>query len=451
MNAPELYKLTGLELLNEIKKQKESKDTTKNLKQYNVSSHDIYDTVKRPNKIITVNTGQKSQAVARIGVPFQKLIVDRSSSFLVGEKLNLVSNPSNEIEKKMVSMIDTTWYDAKLDYRTRELARLWMSETECAELWYFRDNETIWKTLNLGIGGSKSMRVKVLAKSLGDDLYPYYDEYGDLIAFARLYSIDKTSYTDIYTSEKVITISGVDVTEKVNSLGKIPIIYYNRNSTEWSDVQDMIDRYEKLLSNFADNNDYFASPIIKVKGEVLGFAEKGEQGKMITMGENADANYLTWDQAPEAIKLEFDVLSEQIMAMTQTPDITFNKVKGIGNVSGVALSLMFMDAKLKTLKHQEIFGECIQRRINLLKKGMSIISTSVDSAVDMIIKPEFKFYMPNNQQELINMLYASTGNKPILSQDTAVALNPFVTDTEKELSNIKQDESSNFGKLFPQQ
>lgn len=47
------------------------------------------------------------------------------------------------------------------------------------------------------------------------------------------------------------------------------------------------------------------------------------------------------------MKLEIDTLLRMIYTITQTPDISFDTVKGIGAVSGVALKLLFMDAHLK--------------------------------------------------------------------------------------------------------
>ncbi len=228
------------------------------------------------------------------------------------------------------------------------------------------------------------------------------------------------------------------------------MIYYDRDRPEWHDAQDLIERFETLISNFADRNDYFGSPMIVVKGKVTGFAEKGEQGKMITAEQDAEINYLTWDQAPESIKLEKDTLQELIFAVTQTPDISFQQMKGLGaNISGIALELMFLDAMLKALKHQEIFGEMMQRRINLLKKGMTLISTSLEKVSGFMIEPEFTFYMPRNLQEQINMLVTATGGRAIMSRKTAVENNPFVVNSETEFEDIKDDEAGDFGNILP--
>ena len=423
-----------------------------NLSQYNPDGHKIKDKTSRPDKTVTTDKGTRSVSVSRLALPFQKIIVDRAAAFLIGEGIELLASPDTDQEMLLMDMISRTWHDTKADYKTRQLARIWMSEQEVAELWYF-DEKNIWK--DLGFEGKTRFRMQTLAASLGDSLYPYFDEYGKMKAFGRGYELDKKEYMEIYTeSEKVTYLNDGDWIEqdrKPNLLKKIPVVYYYRDTTEWQDVQDLIERFELMISNFADSNDYFASPMVKIKGNVTGFAEKGEQGKLITMEENADASYLTWDQAPAAIQLEKDTLQELIFAMTQTPDISFKQMKGLGNISGVALELMFLDAKLKTFKHQEEFGEGIQRRINLIRKAMTLINTSVEQAGNLHIEPKFNFYMPNNEQELVNMLTTASGGRAIMSRKTAVGLNPFVLDPEKEMEAIADEDAAQFGNIFPEE
>ena len=85
----------------------------------------------------------------------------------------------------------------------------------------------------------------------------------------------------------------------------------------------------------------------------------------------AEAQYLSWANAPESVKLEIDTLLRMIYTITQTPDISFDTVKGLGAISGVALQLLFMDAHLKVQDKNEIFSEYLQRRVNVLKAYMA--------------------------------------------------------------------------------
>jgi SPP1 family phage portal protein len=146
--------------------------------------------------------------------------------------------------------------------------------------------------------------------------------------------------------------------------------------------------------------------------------------------------------------LEKDILIENIFGISQTPNITFEKLQGTGNVAGVALEMMFMDAKLNAKEQEEEFGDGIQRRINIMKKGISILNTGLNTDVE--IYPEFKFYLPKNQEEEIRILSVSTGNRQILSQKSAVQQNPYVENPEQELEQIKSEEAGQFGNFFPE-
>ena len=412
----------------------------KYMQQYDPDQHAVHDRTLRPPKLITKGGETSQQEVTRLSMPFQKIIVDRAAAFLIGEGVQIVTDPSTDAEQVTADEIKKVWHNNKCDYRTRQMARLWMSETEVAEYWYIQDKNKQLRP-----------RMQIWARSMGDMLMPYFDEFGDMEAFARGYKIGETEYMDVWTDDWVYYFEQVEKTwvereRKPNLIGKIPVVYYVRERPEWADVQPLVDRYEKMVSNFSDANDYFASPMIKVRGRIDGFADKGEQGKILIMEENADASYLTWDQAPEAIRLEEELLRNGIMSMSQTPDISFREMKGLGAISGTALELMFMDAKLKTLKHQEEFGEGIQRRLNLIKAMVMRINGRM---ADVHVEPGFVFYMPSNEEELIRMLVTGTGNRAIISQKTAIANSPFTVNAERELEDVRTDEQGFFGNIVP--
>jgi len=462
MEIQEILQLPVHDLIPELSK-REDKDFAEFLNQYNPETHAIHDTTIRPKKIINKSVnGEETlvvQDVTRIALPFQKIIVDRAATFLIGEGVLIVSDAENDNEERVYKMVQQISYDTKMDYKTRKITRTLFSETEVAELWYLTDEANAWtkllKKLNLSKKLTKRMRMQILSYSNGDELFPHFNVYGDMDAFSRKYSVNGKEYFDVYTAERIINYRKDDgrwkeIKNTQNEIGKIPVIYYSQPDPEWKDVQSAIERLEVLISNFADQNDYFASPMVLVKGVVQGFAEKGESGKMIILQEDAEVKYLTWDQAPEAIKLEIDTLTNFIFSMTQTANHSWSEMKGIGNASGTALKLMFLDPEHKALKHQEIIGEGIQRRLNLLKACVSVIDPSLKEATEMInLTPEFRFYMPGNDAEIVQSLaQAMGGGRAIISRETAVKYNPYVTNSTDELEKIKEDELGNAENLI---
>lgn len=428
--------------------------------QYETAEHKVFKAEKRPDKIVATDNagGTKIVPVARLGIPFQKIIARRTASLLAGNGITLESNAQSDQELTVVQMIKSMLSDAKTTYANRKLLRVLFSEREVAELWYFAEEPSFWQKVKAKIGLANAkfkMKMKLLYNSMGDTLYPHFDEFGDMDAFSREYSVTVTAGKleqrfDVYTATATIkyTKAGDNwiITSAIpNPIGKIPVIYYAQAYTEWHDVQALIERYETVLSNFSDTNDYFAAPQLILKGEVNGLSDKSQSGKVITLeaSSDADAKYLTWAQAPEAIKLELDTLEANIFSGTQTPNISFEKMKALGtNLSGVAIEMLFMDAHLKCLDKQEIVGEGIQRRFNLLKAAIgNVIQTSLLTACETVdVTPVFNIYSPKNKVEDATILMTLSGNKPLMSQKTGVENSPYTADSETELAQI-QDEA----------
>lgn len=419
-------------------------------KQYDPKKHAIFDAVTRPDKPITTDKGDEIIKVARLPIPMQKRIVRLAAAFLCGNPITLECAPDRPDEENFLAVIKRTWEDNKLDYKSKQLAKKMMGECECAELWYTEEAEPgYWADTPNDNGKVKfKLRMKIIASSLGDSLYPVFNAAGDMIAFGRGYKIKinakDVEHFDVYTADKIIQMRKSDTgwtvdSDKTNPIKKIPIIYYSQDYPEWYDVQELIERLEKSISNHADTNDYHGSPMIKVKGKVKGFAKKGESGKIIELeGEGADAEYMGWTQAPDSVKLEQENLMNLIHALTDTPNISFEQMKGLGTFSGIALKMLFLGAHLKAADHEENFGESIQRRINYIKAAMAVINFGFAKTTGLTIKPKFTYFLPKNEQEMIEMLTtAVTGG--IMSKESGTEQNPLVVDAEIEVQRVKDE------------
>lgn len=436
-------------------------EQTKAISQYNVSEHDIFNEVLRPNKKIVKDTGQKnandepvlttaSVNVARVGVPFQKIIITRRVGFMLSDpvKMEPIYTDGSESEVALVKLVERIQNDNKTDYKNKEIARRMMSEMECAEIWYFVENPIP------GQASKFSLKMKILSPDLGDSLFPYFDETGDMIAFARGYKLleegKEVEHYDIYTPQaeyKYVNRGGWKLEDTPgkpgvvpNPVGKIMAVYYSQKAPEWNDVQSMIDRFETIISNHADTNDYFGSPILTVIGEVLGYAQKGETGKILELSKESQASYLALSSEPESVKMEQTNLEKLIYTMSQTPDITFGQMKDLGSISGVALKLLFLDAHMAVKNKEEDFGIGLQRRINILKAAIgTVLNVSLKNASETVqIKPVITPYLPANETEMIENLVLAYGNN-LMSQETAVEQNPLVNDPETEAERMKAE------------
>ena len=466
--------------------------------EYDVRQHDVFNLAqdKRPKKkkkkpilntkgepILDKNNNPTFTTdyidVNRIGVPLQKLIVKRRVSFMNVGKMQLEANPKNEEEQRLYEMMKKIRSDNKIEFIEKEVARRMLSELQVAKLWYSEPvDPSYWGDL-VHKGGKFRMRCKILSPELGDKLLPVFDDYGKLIYFGRIYKAKRSlkdliassdllsgfSSTDderfdIYSSTHVYKFRKARPGENIastpnnngwiiesvfaHSYGKIPIIYYKKDTPPWADVQSAMNRIEELLSDIGETNIYHASPVFAMFGTVGSkMLERGEQVKAIQVtGDKGDARYITWEQATEAIKLEFDSLMSVIFTSTQTAQMSMEDLKGLGAASGVAYDRIFMDSHLAA--RDEIEGEYgmgAQREINFLKHACGAIDTTLIAASKkMEVGFDIPIYRINDDGETLDVLIKAKNSK-LLSQKTAIEYSPLTKNADDELDQIKKEES----------
>jgi len=428
--------------------------------------HSVFDKVKRPKKLVKVDregsninkiSGSESdllpQEVARIGLALQKLIIRRAASFIFGNPVEITTQleENNEIDITFFDTIKDILKMNRINSINRSVAKNLFACKEVAELWYPQtSNDPVY-----AMKSKYKLRVRVLSPLLGDSIYPYFDETGDLIAFSREYSVQYGETTkkffETYTKDQIfkwdisdgistVVESDNSTYPRENPIGKIPVVYACQEHTEYRDVHGLIERLETLLSNFADTNDYHGSPKIFINGTVTGFAKKGENGAILQGDKDAKAQYLSWDHAPESVKLEINTLLNLMYTISQTPDISFENVKGLGSsVSGKALKMMFLDAHLKVEDHMEVLGEYLDRRISVIDAYVKSFDNTKFGKVNLSIESKVTPYMIDDESEKISTLMIATGNKAILSQKTAIGMTGLVADANAEYEQILKE------------
>lgn len=438
-------------------------------KALNPKLHDVNDPILRPDKRVKVDADNeadsaqkvistdgeavnfRTEKVARVVLAIQKLIIKRAVSFCFGNPPEYNATPTNDNEKGIIYALNRILYDVKSNSLNRKIARAIFGFKECAEYWY-----TVEKPHSkYGFNAKHKLRCALFAPEFGDTLYPYFDETGDMVAFSRAFSRkdngeNSIDYFETFTDKEhwlwVNGANGYDVAPgypKPIAIGKIPIVYGHQAYFETEDVDKLIDRLEYLLSNFADTNDYHASPKLFVTGQINGWSKKGEAGSVIEGEDGATMNYVSWQNAPESVKLEIETLLKMIYTITQTPDISFDAVKGLGAISGIALKLLFMDAHLKVQDKMEIFDDYLQRRVNIILAYLGQMNTAWEKDCDTImVEPEIVPYMLTNEIDDLNYWLTANGNKPVISQEESVEKAGISSNVALTMQKIKDQTAS---------
>lgn len=430
-----LKALSGNDLVNFINQfAKPATDIDTYLKEYDPEKHDIFDKTLRPDKWIqkpieglenedgTPKTYGVSQPVSRISIDAQQHIAKSAAGILCANKIRLMGSANT---------IQQVWDKNKLDLKTITACTAWLSETEIADLWYYK---------------GKDLKVMFLSNGNGDTMYPVFDDLGDMICFGRSYKsqdiiegqldLKPVTYYEIYLDDVVVkgNDSGEGLYEFASPVShkfkQIPVSYCSIKRPIYWNVRTPISRFETSISNLCDTNDYFGSPTAVVKGKILSFASKGESGKILELDPEdtgAEIKYLTWDQAPESIKLEWEKLWQIIRESTRTVNLSVENLKGLfGSApSSYAIKLLFTPAHLQAAEHEEIFGEYIQRRINIIAEQ-----------VGGDAQPQFDYYLPKNESEDVTNVNAMVA-AGTLSVESAVEANVLGINADDEVNRVE--------------
>lgn len=442
-------------------------DLDKAINALDPEKHEVMDKVKRPDKQVKVDADSneadteidgepaktRPEPVARIRLAIQKLIIKRAVAFLFGNEVVYNANPENEAESTVLNALNKVLRSVKSNTLNRKIARAMFGYTECAEIWFPVEKPN----KKYGFDSKTTLRCMLVSPAFGDTLYPYFDETGDMVAFSREFKRkveDKEiRYFETYTDKMRLMWtdrdgSGYQLMEgfpKTVSIGKIPVVYGRQEEFETQDVDSLIDRLEKLLSNFADTNDYHASPKIFIKGKLVGFAKKGESGAIIEGEDNSDAKYLSWANAPESVKLEIETILRMIWTITQTPDISFESVKGIGAISGIAQKMMFMDAHLKVQDKREIFDDYLQRRVNVIKAYIGEMNNKLKTvAEELEIEPEITPYLLTSEIDELNYWMTANGNKPVIDHESSIEKAGLTNNPKQTFDRLREQEEVAF-------
>jgi SPP1 family phage portal protein len=475
MTTEEIFRIEDIgQRIIELKKRNTPlPDLPKLWSEWNPASHDVMRKETRPKRKVLVEeskivNGKEVEAkyaeeeVNRISVPFQQDIVNIQAAFTVGRQPDLHCEPNDNKEEVVFKVIQSIEKDNKIKFINKKVVRAWMSETEVAEYWYAVEDLTFWKKIaartkkaNLPYienGARYKLRCKVFSPFSGDTLFPLFDHLDNLIAFSREYSKRENNIDVRYF--QVITDNLVDVYkmngagwERVeqesfaHGFGKIPVIYMRRkDGPVYEIVSPIIKRVENLLSDFAECIDHHFFPKTIIKGEVRGVTSS-EKSHTVKIDGDADIRKLTWQQAPDNIKLELETHIKNIYSRTQTPDVSFENLKGIGIQSGKAFRYVYMGAHMSVENHAEDVELFLQRRYNFIITAIGKLNTAYEDACDTIeITPCIVPYMIDDVEADVNIALRAGGGEAVASRRTVVKLAKLVDNVENEVKEIEKDQ-----------
>lgn len=409
---------------------------------------------EKAGKKVTIPKKTKKVDPNRIALPLEQDIVNIQTAFTVGTEPKMDCTPA-ESEKGIFEALKQVLKKNKIKYQNRKIVRAWLSEQECAEYWYVTKDDGFWAKLKAKVANlfGKSMPQYKLRSVLwspfrGDKLYPFFDDSGDMVAFSREYKkkdLDDHEITCFMTVTKDMVYQWeLDkgwqlVAAFKHGFKKLPVLYCYRPEAYCEKIKTIRVRLEKLLSSYADCIDYHFFPILKLFGDVDKMSGEFRNRVVQLTGEGADAAYLTWNQASDPVKVEFENHFNQAYALTNTPRISFDSLKGTGSsLSGVAFDYVFMSTHLSVENHAESIGDFMQRRVNFLISALGSINTNFEKASETIdIDVEIQPYKLDNIDDKVSTAVKAVSGG-VWSQKHGVMFAGVADRLEEELAELKE-------------
>lgn len=416
--------------------------------EYNPLMHPVMDKQKYPDII----DEDGIQPVTRIALGFQKLAAKRMTELVTGIPVRRVFKPENDKQKEIATFIETVLNKNRIDsVNTDRLHRLFAG-CEVMTLWYAIEQPN-------SLYGKESpikIRCRTFSPMLGDDLYPLFDEYGDMTAMSVGYQRKKgrknVRFFDTYAATKHIKWSNengewMEIENEDITLGKIPAIYSYRPRPIWEDTSNTVFEIEWSLSR---NGNYLrenSKPLFCVfADEVVSYGneKRPEQEAKAVMQypKGSTASYVTWQQAVENLKFYVSELRNLYFTMLQLPDWSYEKMSQVA-LSGESRKQLFIDAQLKVNDEKGSLIEFFDREVNVIKTFANVIfgesyAADIDALkVEILITP----FSISDEKDDINNLMTANGGKPLMSQRESIERYGQSDDVDKTLQEIKEEEA----------
>lgn len=414
--------------------QNRSDEVNEAIKEYNPQTHEV---MFRPNK---PRKNERPYITEKLPRNRQKYINEVELFFIFGKPLKWVKESGDdEAYKLFMDFIKSSRFDSTI----RKVKRLAGAETECAKLYHLYNDS-----------GKIRCKTVVLARSTGYELRPLFNQYGELVAFAYGFKIKSTGkeqrqHWNIETAQYIYEAENSNgvwaVERRPNPTGRINVIYY-RQPKAWDGAELRIAREEMTDSKIADTNNYFADPMAKASADVIrSIASPETTGKLLQVnGPNSVFEYINPPQSSELRHSEQVNLEKSILFDTFTPDFSFDNMRGMGSLSGVAIKNSLILGFLKADNRKEIYTELIDRDINLMKAVLAYMHADKEKALEEL-QVGFEYTQPFAEDDSSQKNFVITAyNAGLVTLETAVQLLSLTKHSEDEIKALKkaQEEKS---------
>ena len=210
-------------------------------------------------------------------------------------------------------------------------------------------------------------------------------------------------------------------------------------------MQPLIEKVENSESVEADVIDRFANPTMVATAEILNSLPKQEdEAKLLILKNGGNVSYLTWNEASESKRNQFERLDKHILSKSFTPNIDFDNMKSLGNLSAKAIRKVMLLAVIKAEKHKENHDEYMSRHASIMKAIMGNVLDYAHKAEHdaLVLEHEFQEPFGDDVSETLADI-SKQFNDGAMSRETYVELSYLIKDAQVEIQRIKAEQQEN--------
>lgn len=413
------------------------RDVDKALKEYNPELHDV---MNRRNKVIE---GDSPYITEKLPRRREVYINEIELAFLLGNPVKWSkADGDDDAYSLFMDYLKNTYFNSKI----RQCKRYAGAETMSALIFHFHRTDE----------GKIGVDQFVAARQKGYRIRYMFDHYGNLQVLAVGYYISDGKRTrerwEILTAEMnyECTNAGVtlgwDVQRYQNPTGKINGILFLQDKA-WAGSERRLRREEMLDSRVADVNNYFADPMAMATADVIeSLPNRDKPGKLLQLTDrNSRFEYLNPPQDAETRRSEKTDLNDSILFDTFTPDLSFEKMRGMGSLSGDAIRNSLVIGYIKRANRMDVYEELIARYSHIVIAVLKQLHPEMSAKLDTLkVDFEFSDLFPDRKDNLwngIGTLYSSG----VISLETAVTLLSLTDAPEEEIERIKEQKQNEGG------
>lgn len=399
------------------------------------------------------------ERVTRITLSFQKLAAVRMSELCTGIPVKRIYKPENDRQKLVAEAMEKIFDRNRINSVNTKRCKQLFAGCEIFTLWYAVEQ----RNSLYGFNSLLKLRCRTFSPMLGDELYPFFDEYGDMVAmsigYTRKVGRKNVQYFDTYTDgedSRHIKWSNdggewAIIEDENTTLLKIPGVYAWRPMPIWEDTSRNVFEMEWSLSR---NGNYLREnskpKFVVCANEVIQYGDEKSPDKefkaVSQFPTGAKAEYVTWQQATESLKFHIETLRSLYFTQLQLPDWSYEKMSQQA-LSGESRKQMFIDAELKVGDESGDLLEFFDREINVVKAFLKLMMGAAYHAdIDALpVENKVTPYRITDRKEKIEELTAANGNLPIMSQRESIEEFGHSDNVDKTLEEIhEQDKVDSF-------